>query len=446
MKIREWLHRLSPRRTDVDLESEMRFHLQTEEDAARRRGLSNGEAWRQAVLRAGSISSAMENARDQRTFPWISGSLSDLRHACFGLLRRPGFAVIAVMVLTVAVAANTLIFMVMNGVLLKPTPYRDPSRLVRVFEWSERNPKFPVSILNYLEDRRQSRTLQSIGLYTGADMEWMHGDRPERLTGVRITHDLLSTLGVHAVLGRNFLEAESRGSARVVIMGNGIWQARFQSDPGVIGKTIRLNRENWNIIGVMPPGFQHPGGSYRSPMQGETVDVWCPLGIDLREQGLRYWHFTNAIARLKPGVPLETATQDLNRVMDELTRIYPDAYANKRARIEPLASEVVGQSAWTVQLITAVGMIVMLVARINIARLCVARAMARWSELAIRQALVAGRWRLIRTVLAENLVLGVLGGVAGMALAALTVPVFRSILPAHFPRIHEIRFDMLAGV
>src|SRR5262245_52851662 len=104
MKIREWLHRLSPRRTDVDLESEMRFHLQTEEDAARRRGLSNGEAWRQAVLRAGSISSAMENARDQRTFPWISGSLSDLRHASFGLLRRPGFAVIAVMVLTVAVA------------------------------------------------------------------------------------------------------------------------------------------------------------------------------------------------------------------------------------------------------------------------------------------------------------------------------------------------------
>jgi predicted permease len=247
------------------------------------------------------------------------------------------------------------------------------------------------------------------------------------------------------MLGRNFLETELKGSTRVVILGHTMWRSRFHEDPAVVGRTIRLNRENWNVIGVMPPGFQHPGGSYRSPLQGETVDVWCPLAIDLREQGLRNWHFTNAIGRLKSGVPLEGATQDLNRVMDDLTRRYPEAYANKRARVEPLAAEIVGQSAWTVQLIMAAGLIVMIVACINIAGLCVARVIARRTELAIRQALGGGRWRVIRAVLAENLVLGVVGAIAGLALAALTIPVLRSILPADFPRLHEIRMDAVAG-
>jgi predicted permease len=435
-----------PGRSDRDLESEMRFHIEMETEAGCRRGLPVEEARRQAVLRAGSVPAAMEYARDQRTFPWLSGTVADLRHACVSLLRRPGFATIAASVLAVAVAANTLIFTMVYGVLLKPLPYRDPERLVRVFEWSQSYPKFPVSILNYLEDRRQSQTIESIGLYTGADMELMHGDRPERLTGVRITHDFFPTLGVQPILGRNFVETELKNSARVVILGHRLWRSRFNSDRGVVGRTIRLNRENWNVIGVMAPGFQHPGGSYRSPLQGETVDVWTPLGIDLREQGLRYWHFTNAIARLKPGVPLEAATQDLNRVMDELTRRYPDAYTNKRARIEPLASEVVGQTAWTVQLIMAAGLIVMVVACINIAGLCVARVIARRAELAIRQALGGGRWRLIRAVLAENLLLGVLGGLTGLMLAAATIPVLRSILPADFPRLHEIGMDAPAAV
>ena len=441
MKLREWIRRFMPGRSDRDLEAEMRFHLEMETETGRRRGLPEDEARRQAVLRAGSVSSAMEDARDQRTFPWLSGTLADLRHASVGLLRQPGFLTIAASVLTLAVAANTLIFIVVNGVLLKPLPYRDPHRLVRVFEWSQSYPKFPVSILNYLEDKRQSQTLESIGLYTGGDMTLTHGERAERLTGVRVTHDFFPTLGVQPMLGRNFLESELKNAVRVVILGHSLWRSRFLSDPAVVGRTIRLNRESWNVIGVMPAGFQHPGGTYQSPLHGETVDVWTPLGIDLREQGLRFWHFTNAIARLKPGVPVEGATQDLNRVMDDLTLRYPDAYKDKRARVEPLSAEVVGRSVWTVQLILAAGLIVMVVACINIAGLCVARVIARRPELAIRQALGGGRWRLIRAVLAENLVLGILGGIAGLTLAAAMMPVLRAILPAEFPRLHEIRMD-----
>ena len=445
MRLREWLRRLGQGRSDADLEAELKFHLDMEAEAGRQRGLSDSDAQRHAVLRAGSVSSAMEHTRDQRTFAWLSGSLADLRHASVGLLRRPEFLTVAATVLTLAVAANTLIFALVNGVLLKPMPYRDPDRLVRIFEWSERYPKFPISILNYLENRRQAQTIESIALYTGGDAELMHGDRPERLTGVRITDDFFRTLGVQPMLGRNFLENELKNSARVVILGHRLWRSRFGADPSLVGRTIRLSRENWTVIGVMPPGFQHPGGSYRSPLQGETVDVWSPLGIDLRENGLRYFHFTNAIARLKPGVPLEAASQDLNRVMDDLARRYPSPYANVRARVEPLSKEVVGESSWTVQLIMAAGLIVMVVACINIAGLCIARVIARRTELAIRQALGGGRIRLIRAVLAENLVLGLIGGVAGLLLAAAVIPILRSILPLDFPRVHEIRLDAAAS-
>ena len=445
MSIREWFRRLLPGRSDSDLSSEMQFHLDMEIEAGRRRGLPDEEARRQAVLRSGSVASAMEGARDQRTFPWLTGTLADLRHACVGLLRQPSFLTIAASVLTVAVAANTLIFAIVYGVLLKPLPYRDPGRLVRLFEWSQSQPRFPLSILNYLEDKRQSQTLESIGLYTGRDMELTGGTQPQRVTGVRITHDFFSTLGVQPRLGRNFLESELNDGTRVVILGDRLWRSRFQSDASIVGKTLRLNREVWTIVGVMPAGFQHTGGTYRSPLQGDTVDVWCPLNINIPERGQRYAHFTNAIARLKPGVSIERATQDLNRVMDELARRYPDAYDKKRARVEPLAAEVVGQSAWTVQLIMAAGVLVMIVACINIAGLCVARVIARSSELAIRQALGGGRWRLIRTVLAENLVLGILGGTLGLLLASAAIPLLRAALPADFPRIHEIQLNTSAA-
>ncbi|HYO84606.1 MAG TPA: ABC transporter permease [Bryobacteraceae bacterium] len=445
MSLREWVYRLRPGRSDHDLESEMRVHIEMETEAGRQRGLSDDEARRQAVLRAGSVASAMEKARDQRTASWVSGTAADIRHAMTGLLRQPQFPLVAGAVLTIAVAANTLIFAMVYGVLLKPLPYRDPERLVRLFEWSERNPRFPLSILNYLEDRRHSRTLESIALYTSGDMELAHGDRPERLTGVRITHDFLPTLGVQPAVGRNFEEKELVRSARVVILGDALWRSRFAADPGIVGRTVRLNRENWTVIGVMPKGFQHPGGSYRSPLHGETVDVWCPLPVDVSDQALRFSHYTNAIARLKAGVPLQAATEDLNHVMDELTRRHPDAYTRRRARVEPLAAEVVGRSGTTVQLILAAGLIVMAVACINIAGLCVARVIARKGELAIRQALGAGRMQLIRTVLAENLILGFAGGIAGFALAALTIPVLRSVLPAQFPRLHEIDVNAVAG-
>jgi predicted permease len=236
-----------------------------------------------------------------------------------------------------------------------------------------------------------------------------------------------------------------RRDMHVVILSDTVWKSRFQADPQIIGKTIRLDRDSWTIIGVLPAGFQHVGGDYRSPLQGDTVALWAPIGLDLRANWQRNWHFTNAVARLKPGVSRKAAEEDLNRIMDDLARRFPDSYRHKRARIEPLSSEVVGRSRVTVEIIAAGGALVLLVACINIAGLSVARVLARRQELAIRQALGGSTWRLIRAVLSESFIVGILGGLLGLGVALAFLPVLHLIIPANFPRLHEIRFSWSAA-
>jgi predicted permease len=435
------------RRRELDRQSvaEMRFHLDTEIEAGIRRGLSREQAEREAHLRAGHIAAALEEVRDERSLGWLDGSWMDLRHAWSGLRRRPAFLFAAGGALTAAVAINTLIFTVVNGVILQPLPYPAPERLVRVFEMSPRNPKFPISIFNYLEDKRANRTLASIALYTRDDLQLMHDEKPERLAGVGITDDFLPTLGISPMLGRNFLPSEMHRGVHVVILSHTLWKSRFHADPQIAGKTIRLDRETWTVVGVLPVGFQHVGADYRSPMQGDTVALWVPLILDLRENALRNWHFTNAVARLKPNVSRKAAEEDLNRIMDDLARRFPDSYSRKRARIEPLSSEVVGRSRLTVAIIAAAGALVLLVACINIAGLSVARVLARRQELAIRQALGGSTWRLIRAVLSESLIVGILGGLLGLAVALLLLPVLHLVIPSDFPRLHEIRLSWTAA-
>ncbi len=436
---------LRRRRLDGETREEMRFHLDMEVEAAMRRGLSRREAEREARLRAGSIPAALEQVRDERGLGWLDGSLADLRHAAIALRRQPGFAMVVCGALALAVAMNTLIFAVVDGVLLRPLPYPEPDRLVRVFDWSTRNPHWPPSIGNYLEYRRENRTLAAIGLYTREDMQLMHGDRPERLVAVRVTDDFFPTLGVLPMLGHNFSRDDVRQSARVVILSYPVWSTRFHQDPRIVGKSIRLDREPWTVIGVMPSGFQHVGGSYRSPLQGDTVAIWRPLALDLPQQAVRFWHFTNAIARLKPGVTGQQASDDLNRIMQDLGRRFPDTNGGVRADLVPLANEVTDSSRATVRMLTAAGGLVLLIACVNVAGLCVARALARRRELAIRQALGARSWRLVRAVLSENVITGSIGGGAGALLAGALIPVMRAMMPADFPRLHEVHLSAAAA-
>jgi macrolide transport system ATP-binding/permease protein len=444
MNLREILSRaLNPfrrQKLERQTEAEMRFHLEMETEAGIRRGLPRSEAERAARIRAGSVGASMEEVRDQRGLGWFDGISVDIRQAWIALRRRPGFLLVAVGALASAVAVNTLVFTMVYGVLLQPLPYRDPASLVRVFESSAPQPKFPLSIYNYQEDRRSNRSFESIGLYTRADMQLMHEERPERVTAVAISDDFFPTLGAPLTLGRNFTAAEMLTSARVVILSYSFWSSRYHADASVVGQTIRLDRDNWTVIGIAQEGFQHIGGEFRSPLQGDTVAVWRPLPMDGNPGCLRGCHYTNAIARLKPGVTLAAATEDLNRIFEDLAVRFPGNYKDRTARLIPLSQEVVGRSRSTVLLIMAAGALVLLLAGINVAGLSVARTLARRRELAVRQALGGGAWRIIRAVLSENLVLGILSGAIGLLATAALLPVLRALLPSDFPRLHEVVF------
>lgn len=429
---------------DRSVEEEVEFHLQMETDAGLRRGLDPAEARRQARLKCGYESVASEEIRDQRLLGWLDGTFADLRQAVVALRRHRGFTAIALAALALSVGLNTLIFTMLDGVLLRPLPYPHPDRLVRIFESTPRNPKWPVSIGNFYDIRRLNKSFDAVALYTGDDLQLMHGDVPERLKSMRVSHDFFTTVGILPAMGRNFEPADSKDEkVRVVILGNRLWKTRFQSDPAIVGKTIRLNRESWTVVGVLPPGFQHVGGSYRSPLQGETVDLWWPLPVG---PGSRGAHFTNLIGRMKPGVTIEQARQDTLGIARELTRTFPGPNRDLVLRIEPLTTELVGQSRETVWLLAAAGGLVLLIACANVAGLCVARSLARRKEIAVCRALGAGTWRLVRSVLCENLVLGLAGGALGLALAAALSPGWRALIPTDFPRVHEVQFTWEAGL
>jgi predicted permease len=449
--MQDWLWRLKTmlrrKRIAAEKTEEMRAHLDMEIEAGLQRGLSLKEARRQARFRAGLLSEGLESTREELGVRWLNGFVGDFRHAFRALIRNRGFGTVAILVLAASVAVNTLIFFMLDGVVLRPLPYKSPERLVRIFDSNVGQPKFSVSLGRYLDYRAQSRSLDSIALYTGRDMELSSTEgHSKRLTGLNITSDYFSVLGKAPFLGRTFGVSDLHANIRNVIVSYPLWQEYFQSDPAIVGKTIRMNREPWTIIGVAPAGFQHVGGEYRSPPQGETVDIWMPLALlDAPEQALRAWHFCNAIARIRQGVTLAQARQELAIQAAAYSQRYAD-YGKWTARVEPLLSEVTGRSAQLVWLLMAAGGLVLLVACANIAGLCVARAVSRRKELSLRRALGANRWQLLRVGLAENLLVGVAGAMLGLLLARAGLPLLRTLLPTDFPRAHEIALTPAAAL
>jgi predicted permease len=377
---------------------------------------------------------------------WVDGSGGDFRHAVRALMRNRSFGTVAVLVLAASVAVNTLIFFMLEGVVLRPLPYGSAGRLVRLYDASESQPKFPLAIGHYLDYRANARSLDGIALYTGSDVQLSGVDGgSQQLTGVAITSDYFSVLGKAPMLGRAFADEDLRRNVRNVILSHRLWRDRFDSDPAIVGKSIRLDREAWTIVGVAPPGFQHVGGEYRSPLQGETVDVWLPLRVDVTERAQFAFHYCNAIARVREGFTEAQARDEVGRLAALSAQRLPQ-YGAWRARMEPLLGEVTGKSRQVVWLLAVAGGIVLLVACANIAGLAVARAGARRHELSLRRALGASRWRLLRVGLAENVIVGVIGAILGLLLAAAGLPLLRTLLPSDFPRAHEIALTWSAAL
>src|SRR5690349_14057994 len=294
--------------------------------------------------------------------------MNDLKFAFRQLLKNPGFTAVVVLTLALGIGANTAIFSVVNGVLLRPLPYHHPEQLVRVFESSPSSPKFPMSLGDFQDYRELNTTLAGLAVYTREDLPLSQDGNPELLSGLRITSDYFKVLGVQPLLGREFRrEDEASGNHRNVILSHGLWQRRFNSDHAIIGRKITLAGEAFTVVGVMPAGVQHVGGDYRSMPLGDTVDIWWPLSLAAHED--RGSHYSNAIGRLKPGVRLSQASAEFNVIAERLAHQFPDTNRSFRIGMWSLHEVTVGRARATLLVLFGAVFFVLLIGCVNIANL-----------------------------------------------------------------------------
>jgi predicted permease len=426
------------KQVEDELDEELRFHFDKQVEKLRRSGMSEEEAKRQARLAFGGHEQVKEDCREARGTSFIELTLDDAKYAFRQLISNPTFALVMIFTLALSIGANSAIFSVINGVLLKRLPYAQPERLVRIFLSSNEYPKFPLNPWDFLDFRARNRSFESMAAFTRGDVQLSGEGEPVRLNGFGITSGYFRVLGIHPQIGREFdFQAEVPGNGLQVVISDRLWRTRFGADPNIIGRKVTLNTQPFTVIGVMPRGTEHPGNVYHSVAYGESVNVWWPFSF-AGNSNQRGSHFIEGIARLKPGVSIDQAKADLNAVMGQMAHEHPDGDSGWNVLVIPLYSEVVGATRqMLLVLLGAVG-IVLLIACVNAANLLLARASARQREIAVRLAMGAPRLRVVRQLLTESLIIAMVGGALGLGLAFGGVRALVSLLPADFPRAHDI--------
>jgi predicted permease len=361
----------------------------------------------------------------------VADLLHDMRFAVRQFSKTPVFTTVAILTIALGIGANTAIFSVVNGVLLRPLPYADPDRLVRVYEVTPRFGRFSVAPATFLDWRGESSTLQRIAAYDVGNATLMQNGLPERVTNAEVSWDLFDLLGVKPVLGRTFVQDEDVAMRnRVIILSHGMWQRRFGGDRGVIDRTLILSEVPHTIVGVMPAGFAFP-----SP----EAEYWVPLGLDTANAP-RGAHYLGVVARIKDGTTIEQANAELKTISERLARQHPQS-KDESAEVVGLHEQIVGTiRPALLTLLGAVGVVV-LIACGNVANLLLVRASVRNKEIAVRTALGAGRRRIVTQMLAESLVLALAGGAIGLLLAYGAIAPLQALNAGSIPRIDDVAID-----
>jgi predicted permease len=419
-----------------ELDEEMTFHREQAERELQSDGMSANEAQLAARRHFGNQTRLKERSHEVIGFGFET-LVQDVRYGIRQLIANPSFTIVIVLTLALSIGANSAIFSVIHGVLLKSLPYSEPNQLVRIFLTSPEYPKFPLNPFDFRDFRERNRSFESMAAFTRGDVQLSGSGEAERLYGFGITAGFFHVLGLKPKLGREFDEhAEIPGNGQQVILSDHLWRTRFAAAPDIVGRKITLDTQPFTVVGVMPEGVEHPGNEYHSLPYGEIIDVWHPFSFEGNPAN-RGSHYIEGIGRLKAGVSLNQASGEMNALMTQIGHEHGNGTGWK-VLIVPLYQEIVGPSRRMLFVLLGAVAMVLLIACVNAANLLLARAATRRREISVRLALGAPRSRLVRQLLTESLLISLLGGLAGLALAFAGVKTLVSLLPASFPRAHDI--------
>ena len=374
--------------------------------------------------------------------------MQNLRYAFRVLAKQPLFTAIVILTFALGIGANTAVFSVLNAVLLRPLPFREPQNLVALGEYDVREKTDPgteidsISYLDYVDWRDQNKVFERVAIYTNQSVSTLtDGNEATHVQGEAVSADLFQLLGIQPLLGRTFLPQEDEPGNHVVILSHGLWQRRFGDDRSIIGKSITLDGQLFQVIGVMPPQFAFP-------ISAVPPELWTSMST-LRESKdgsqpmteQRDNNFFKCIARLKPNVSIQQAQANIDTICANWRQQYPDTKASTAAKVLPELDAMVGSANSALLMLCAMAGCVLLVACVNVANLLLARSLSRHKEISIRAALGAGRWHIIKQLLAESVLLGAIGGLAGLVIAIWGIDSLKAFLPS-LPRIDEISPDL----
>jgi putative ABC transport system permease protein len=371
---------------------------------------------------------------------WTTGLGHDIRYALRTLTHAPAFAAVAILTLALGIGANTTIFSVLHAVVLRPLPYADPSRLVNVGEAQDGHTG-TVGFTTVVDWREQTQSFEGLALVRTFSPTLAMNSEPERIPGVRVTANYFGLLGIKPAIGRDFTADEDQPDRwRVVIISDGLWRRRFNTDPSVVGRTIRMNDGDYQVVGVLPPTFE----PLISEHYYQRADIWAPLGYAVGgDSACRSCQHLRAIGRLKPGVTIDAAERDVNHVHDGLRVRFPADYrSTTRMAVISLADELQGDIRPALAALMVAVLFVLLIACANVANLLLARISRREHDLSLRAALGASRSRIVRQLLVESALVSLGGGLLGVALSAVAVPLIVRLTPFVVPRLGDARVDM----
>jgi predicted permease len=440
----KWMRQLLTRRRRYDeLSATIREHLQEKVADLMDQGMTTDEAERMARREFGNVTLIEEQSREVWQWPTLESILSDLKYAVRQMRKAPGFSAVVVIILALGIGANTTVFSIVDAVMIRPLPFAQPQKLVEVKASEEQHfESSDVSYPDFFDWRTQARSFEHLLSYHDTSDTLTGVGRPVRLDGEVVSWEMVPTLGISPELGRGFSPEDERRGSRVILISHAFWKTQFAEDQSVIGRSISLGGNLYTIIGVMPSAFHFP-------VTQPNNSFWTTLAVDDDPTDIRpltanrSTHFLTVIGRLKSGITIVQADQEMKAIAAQLAKQYPGTNTrHNSAWVQSELASVLGDTGTLLWVVLGAVTLVLVIACGNIANLLLARAHARCREIAVRSALGAARSRIVRQLLAESLLLGLIGGIAGCVLAFISTPAVLRLIGDSVPRAADAGVDL----